>query len=126
MSRPVGVLCAAALLLAAGGCSLNSFLVSVTGSDGKQQVVAGSVDQVSARLQAALGRVGVAVQATPAGEDVRLAGVTRSGKKFALLLKRQKSDRGEFTAVAVQWDADADEQFWLSVIDLLLAPPPSK
>jgi hypothetical protein len=119
MTRRVGVVCAAALLLAAAGCSLNSFLVSATGRDGKQQVVAGSVDEVSARLQAALGHVGVAVTATPQGEDMRLAGVTRSGKKFALVLKRQKTDNVERTAIAVEWEKEADEQFWFAVVDLL-------
>jgi hypothetical protein len=119
MTRRVGVACAAALLLAAAGCSLGSFLVSATGSDGKQQVVAGSVDEVSARLQAALGHVGVAATADRQGEDVRLAGVTRSGKKFALVLKRQKTENVERTAIAVEWEKEADEQFWFAVVNLL-------
>ena len=119
MTRRVGVVCAAALLLAAAGCSLSSFLVSATGSDGKQQVVAGSVDEVSARLQASLSHLGVSVTATRQGEDVRLVGVTRSGKKFALVLKRQKAENVERTAIAVEWEREADEQFWLAVVDLL-------
>jgi hypothetical protein len=119
MTRRVGVVCAAALLLAAAGCSLGSFLVSATGSDGKQQVVAGSVDEVSARLQAALGHVGVAVMANRQGEDARLTGVTRSGKKFTLVLKRQKTEGVERTAIAVEWEKEADDQFWLAVVDLL-------
>jgi hypothetical protein len=112
-------MCAAALLLAAAGCSLNSFLVSVTGSDGKQQVVAGSVDEVSARLQASLSHVGVAVTATRQGEDVRLAGLTHSGKRFVLVLKRQQADGVERTAVAVEWEKEADEQLWSAIVDLL-------
>jgi hypothetical protein len=119
MTRGVGVVCAAALLLAAAGCSLGSFLVSATGSDGKRQVVAGSVDEVSARLQAALGHVGVAVTANRQGEQVRLAGVTRAGKKFALVLERQKTEAVERTAIAVEWEKEADEQFWLAVVNLL-------
>jgi hypothetical protein len=119
MTRGVGLVCAAALLVAAAGCSLGSFLVSAPGPDGRQQVVAGSVDEVSARLQAALGHVGVAVAADRQGEDVRLAGTTRSGKKFVLLLKRQKAGNVERTAIAVQWEKEADEAFWLAVVDLL-------
>ena len=53
MSRRTGMVCAAALLFAAMGCSAGSFLLSWVGSGGKQQVVSGSVDQVSANLQAA-------------------------------------------------------------------------
>ena len=119
MTRRVGVVCAAALLLSAAGCSLNSFLVSATGPDGKQQVVAGSVDEVSARLQASLSHVGVLVTASRQGEDVRLAGVTRKGKKFALVLKRQTTDNVERTAIAVEWEKEADDQFWFGVVDLL-------
>src|SRR5262252_2029739 len=109
MTRRLGVVCAAALLLAAAGCSLGSFLVSLTGPDGKQQVVAGSVDEVSTRLQAALGHVGVTVLANRQGEDARLTGVTRSGKKFTLVLKRVKTENVERTAVAVEWEKEADE-----------------
>ena len=121
MSRRLGVVCAAGLLLAAAGCSLGSFLVSATGSDGKQQVVSGSVDEVSARLQASLSHIGVSATATRQGEDVRLAGVTRAGTKFTLVLKRQKTAAGERTAVTVEWEKEADEQLWLAVVDLLAA-----
>jgi hypothetical protein len=96
-------------------------LIGLTGPGGKQQVVAGSVDQVSANLQAALGRIGVAATSTRDGQDVRIAGSTRSGRKFALLLRRQKTDAGERTAVAIEWEKDADEQFWLTVVQLLLS-----
>jgi hypothetical protein len=124
MSRAVGGVCAVALVFAAAGCSSLSFLLSGTGPGGKQQVVAGSVDQVSANLQATLGRAGIAVSATPEGQDVRLAGKTRSGKKFALLLKRQQTEAGEKTVVAIDWEKDADEEFWLALVELLLSPPP--
>ncbi len=124
MSRPVGEVCAAALLSAAVGCSSLSFLLSGAGPGGKQQVIAGSVDQVSASLQATLGRAGIAVSATPEGQDVRLAGQTRSGKKFALLLQRQQTDAGEKTVVAIHWEKEADEDFWLALVELLLSPPP--
>jgi hypothetical protein len=125
MSRHVGASLAVALLLAAGGCSpLQSFLVSLNGPGGKQQVIAGSVDQVSADLQAALGRTGVIVKATPEGQDVRLSGLTRNGKKFALLLKRQKEGGLENTAVSIVWEGEEDEQFWFTVIQLLMASHP--
>jgi hypothetical protein len=124
MSRFLGVVFAGVLVSAAAGCALDSFLVSFTGPQGKQQVVAGSVDQVSANLQATLGRAGVWLTANRDGDSLRLAGVTRSGKKFTLVLRRQKTDRGESTAVAVEWEKEADEQFWLGVVETLLSPPP--
>jgi hypothetical protein len=121
MSRRLGVVCAAALLAAAAGCTVDSFLASFTGPNGQQEVVAGSVDQVSANLQAALGRVGVQATATHQGQDVRLSGVTHSGRKFTLLLTRQNAGGAEKTVIAVQWEADADEQFWLMVLQMVMA-----
>jgi hypothetical protein len=123
MSRPVIVVCAGALLFATG-CSSLSFLLSGMSPGGKQQIVTGSVDQVSANLQATLGRAGIAVAATSQGQDVRIAGITKSGRKFALLLKRQQTETGEKTLVSIEWEADADEQFWPAVVELLLSPPP--
>jgi hypothetical protein len=122
----MGVVCAAALLWVAAGCSANSFLLSFFGSDGKQHVVTGSVDQVSANLQAALGRVGIAASLNQQGDDVRLVGTSKSGKKFALVLKRQMTNGGENTAVSVECERDADEQFWLTVVELLASPAPAR
>ena len=119
MSRSMGMACAASLLIVAAGCSAASFFLSDIGSGGKQQVVSGSVDDVSSHLQAALGNIGIIVAATPDGDDLRLAGVTKGGKRFALLLKRQKTSRGESTAISADWEKDADEQFWLSVVEIL-------
>jgi hypothetical protein len=124
MCRRVGGIIAGALLIAVAGCSAGSFLLALPGANGKQQVVAGSVDQVSANLQAALGRVGVSATASRQGEDVRLAGVTKTGKQFYLVLKRKQTDAGERTAISVEWLDGADEQFWLSVVQLL-SPPAS-
>jgi hypothetical protein len=122
MSRRLGVVCAAALLIAAAGCSAGSFLLSFAGSGGKQQVVSGSVDDVSARLQASLKNVGILVTANQVGEDLRLQGETKSHKRFTLVLKRQQTLSGEGTAIAVEWEKDADEQFWLTVVEMLATP----
>ncbi len=121
MSRHIGMIGAAALLVVAAGCSASSFLLSFASPNGKQQVVSGSVDQVSMKLQGTLSHAGFAVTSNRQGEDVRLAGVTKSGKKFALLLKRQKTNNGENTVVSVEWEKDADEQFWLTVLEMLAA-----
>jgi hypothetical protein len=120
----MGVVCAAALLFAAAGCSAASLLLSWSGSGGKQQVVSGSVDQTSANLQAALKDVGIIVSASQVGEDVRLIGETKSHKRFVLVLKRRQTSGGESTAISIEWEKDADEQFWLTVLEQLAAPAP--
>jgi len=124
------MVCAAALLCTAAGCSANSFLLSFVNPSGKQQVVSGSVDQVSAQLQGALSNAGFMVAMTRTDQDMRLSGKTKSGKTFILVLKRQKTGNSESTAVSVEWQKDEDEQFWLTVVELLASPalsgnPPS-
>jgi hypothetical protein len=121
MFRRMGVVFASTLLVAAAGCSGGSFLLSSLSPGGKQQVVSGSVDQVSTHLQGALSNAGFLVAATKDGQDVRLAGVTKSGKRFTLFLKRRQTDAGESTVVSIDWAADADEPFWLTVLELLAA-----
>ncbi len=122
MSRPLGMVCAAALLCAVAGCSASSFLLSFVSPGGKQQVVSGSVDQVSVQLQGALSKAGFMVTLSRQDQDVRLSGKTKTGKTFALVLKRQKTSSGENTAISIEWEKDADEQFWLTVVELLASP----
>jgi hypothetical protein len=119
------MVCAAALLFAAAGCSAGAFLLSWMDSGGKQQVVSGSVDQVSANLQAALRNVDIMVAVNQMTDGtIKLAGETKSHKRFALVLKRQKTSGGESTAISIEWENEADEQFWLTVLDLLVRPAP--
>lgn len=124
MSRRMGIVCAAALLFVAAGCSAESFLLSWAGSGGKQQIVSGSVDQTSANVQAALKNMGIIVSASQVGEEVRLIGETKSHNRFVLVLKRRLTSSGESTAISIEWEKDADEQFWLAVLEQLAAPPP--
>ncbi len=125
MSRRVGIVCGAALLFALMGCSAGSFFLSLVGSGGKQQIVSGSVDEVSANLQAALRNVNIIVAVNPQTDGtIRLCGETKSHKRFALLLKRQKTSGGDSTAISIDWENEADEQFWLTVVDLLVRPAP--
>ncbi len=124
MSRRMGMVCAMALLFAAG-CSAGSFLLSWIGSSGKQQVVSGSVDEVSARLRASLNKVNIIVAVNPMDDGtVKLNGETKSGQRFALVLKPQKTSRGENTAITIEWEKDEDEQFWATVLQLLVQPAP--
>lgn len=126
MSRRLGMVCAAALLIAAVGCSAGSFLLSWVGSGGKRQVVTGSVNDVAARLQASLGKIDIIVAVNPIEDGiVKLNGQTKSGQRFALVLKRQTTNRGESTAISIEWEKDADEEFWAIVLDMLLKPAPT-
>lgn len=123
MSRRTETVCAAALLIAVAGCSASSFLLSWAGSGSKRQVVSGSVNDVAARLQASLGKINIIVAVNPMDDGlVKLNGLTKSGKRFALVLKQQKTSQGDSTAVTVEWDKDADEEFWAIVLDLLVKP----
>jgi hypothetical protein len=126
MSRPVGAVCAVTLLLAAG-CSSLALMLSGPRPERKQQVIACPMDQVSAHLQATLGRAGITVTTTPEGQGLRLDGITRLGRKFVLRLTRQPTDMGEKTRITLDWETDPDEQFWLTVLEMLvpLAPPGS-
>lgn len=127
MSRRTEMVCAAALLFAAAGCS-DSFLQSWAGSGGKQKVVSGSVEETAERLRVALDKINIIVAVNPMGDGtIRLNGETKSKRRFALVLKPQKTSRGESTAVTIEWEKgekDADEQFWATVLDLLVQPAP--
>ncbi len=68
--------------------------------------------------------MGITVTANKNGQDVRLAGLTRTGKKFALLLKHQRDDGLDNTAVSIVWEGEQDEQFWFTVLQLLMASHP--
>lgn len=126
MSRRLGMVCAAALLFVAAGCSAGSFLLSWVGSGGKQQVVSGSVDQVSANLKAALGNVGIIVAVNPMDDGtIKLSGETKAHKRFWLVLKRQATSQGEKTTISIEWQNGEDEDFWFTVVDLLAKPAPA-
>ena len=123
MSRRTEMVCAAALLIVVAGCSASSFLLSWVGSGSKRQVVSGAVNDVAARLQASLGKIDIIVAVNPMDDGTfRLNGQTKSGKRFSLVLKRQATSQGASTAISVEWEKDADEEFWAAVLDLLAKP----
>jgi hypothetical protein len=126
MFRHIGIVCAGLLLCAVVGCTIDSFLVSITGRDGSPKVVSGSVDEVAMSLQAALSRVQIIVQMDRAGPDIRLAGMTQSGKKFTLVLRDQSTAGSRKTAVAVEWEGGVDEKFWGLVLEVLTASGPPR
>ena len=125
MPRRLGSVFVAALLIAAAGCTAGSFLLSWAGTNDKQQIVSGSMDDVAAHLRASLGKLNIVVAVNPMDDGtIKLSGKTKAGRRFDLLLQRHKTSRGESTAVTVEWEKEADEQFWASVLELLVAPTP--
>jgi hypothetical protein len=110
------------VLLVAAGCSPDSFLVPFAGTGGQQVMVEGSVDLVEARLQDALSDAGATALPKRKGQDLCLIGMTRSRKVFTLVLSREKAEGSDKTRVRVQWDREADEEFWRKVVQPLAAP----
>jgi hypothetical protein len=126
MSRRMRMVCAAALLFVAAGCSAGSFLLSWVGAGGKQQLVTGSIDQVAAHLKASLGKVDILVVINPIDDGtIKLNGQTKSGQRFALVLKRRMTSQGENTVLSIEWEKDADEQFWFTVLEMLVQQAPA-
>jgi hypothetical protein len=104
-------------LLASAGCSLTPLLAPHP----EQQVVAAPLDRVATRIQDGLSEAGVPVLTKRVGTEVRLAGMTRSGKVFCLHLYAKQVEGADKTLVRVQWDREADEPFWQTVVRICAA-----
>ena len=124
MAHRLGISCAGLLLIAVVGCSPDSFLVPFGRASEQQLVCPGSVIQVSTRLQEALAGAGVSVVTKYVEEDLRLAGVTKQGKVFCFHLRREKGAGADKTLIRLQWDKDADETFWRTIVLPLANPEP--
>lgn len=114
MPRASGWLCAGLFLcLSAAGCASADafslfFLQSTT--TGRDRVVAGSVESVSRSTQAALTELGFTAIVSEQAGVVRITSSTRTGQKFALVLRREKKDPGEYTRVHLEWEGTGDDQ----------------
>ncbi len=130
MSRRVGAVCAGVLLVATVGCALNELRLPFGGPPSPHQVAAGRVEEVSTRLQAGLAEAGITVLTKFQGEELRMAGMTKGSKVFCLHLTREKpkgeekEGRAEKTRVRLQWDREADEELWPTILRSLAAPEP--
>jgi hypothetical protein len=115
MSRSVGIVCAVALLTA--GC-LRDVLAPGRAAPGTQTVSA-SMNVVSELLQQGLCDLGVVVREKSEPEEVKLAGLTRSGKVFCLRVRPEKVEGRPRSVVTIVWDGEADEAFWGQVLQIL-------
>jgi hypothetical protein len=119
MARQWALSCAGGcLLFFLAGCTPSSFFLNLgmTTGPAQQHVVAGSPEAVSLMTQAALGRMGLFVKATKEGQAIRLTSSTRSGKRFSLVLDSQKTEGMEQTSIALHWEKDGDETFWMQFL----------
>src|SRR6185437_2741544 len=74
MCRCLGKACAGVLILAVAGCTLDSFLLPGSVVYGPKLIVAGTVGEVSARLQDGLSDAGIMVVSKRVGDDFRIGG----------------------------------------------------
>ena len=57
------------------------------------------------------------------GEEVRIEGQTKQGKKFAFILQKQKSDVGERTVIAFEGEKEANDLLWDAVFTAMTPGP---
>jgi hypothetical protein len=122
MLRQVSLFAASALVLAAGGCTLDDFRVNVLGlsADGNGHVINGSLDAVAASTTGSLQKMGLIVTSNRNADTIRLSSSSRTGRGFTLVLRRQKNEQGEQTRVNIEWHKDRDDAFWLELGDILV------
>jgi hypothetical protein len=124
MSRHIGIVYVGALLIVAAGCSLDSFSLWPISPRDHKQIVAGSVDQVSAKLQEGLSEAGIVVLVKHKNEERRLFCQTKSGTRYCLMLNEEKT-KGSDSTIVTMWDKAVDEPSWRLVVKILTAPVPA-
>jgi len=107
-----GAICAASLvLLCLAGCEssqLTGFFALESHANGRDRVVAASVDSVAQSAQATLSNLGMEATVTRQGEAVRVASKTSKGALFTLVLTREMVNGLEHTRARIEW-ADGRE-----------------
>ena len=104
----VGIVC-----VILGGCTIpDQFRLSIfeSSAGSHEQVIAGSLSSVATSTQNSLQRLGMFVNATPEGDDIRLDVRTKAGEQFKVVLTRVTSDAGERTRVRIEGGTSTHEQ----------------
>lgn len=127
MFRCLGVAVAGLVLSALSGCTVDSFLSPVAFvSSGPKTVAAGTMSQVTAKLQDGLTDAGMTMYPVKrVGKEVRLAGITKSQLVFCLHLSAAKEAPGKKTLVRMKWDMGGDKELWETVVKILATPTTS-
>jgi hypothetical protein len=119
MCRCLARVCAGVLLLAAAGCTLDSFLSPQSVVYGPRRVVNGTVGEVSSRLQDGLSEAGIMLAVNRVGSDLRIGGVYQKRTVFVLHLRDKKVGNRMQTLVRMQWDRGGDDELWQLVLRIL-------
>jgi hypothetical protein len=120
-----GVTVCVLVLLSAAGCSSSIWLLNLGGLGGRRQVTDGSVNAVTAVLQARLADAGIAVVTEHKSDQVRLVGIAPSRKAFRLVIQPDPATSGKKTVVCFEEDA-GDEALWQLVRAALERPAQSE
>jgi len=117
MSRLMGTALAGALVLLTG-CTLDSFSLQSAFSTGPkdEQEVNGSPAVLAEATFHSLQNANLYVTKSQKGETIQINGSTQSGKHFTLYFEHR---RGDTTAVRLEWEKDADPNFWPQVQAML-------
>jgi hypothetical protein len=110
---------AGAILLVFAGCvvpeyfKLNYFQ---GGDSGNDRVVAASIDIVAQAAQLGLRGVGMKVEVTPQGQDIRLVAGNSFGDELSVLLSRVVDEKGERTRVRIEAGSKEQTQILFGIL----------
>jgi hypothetical protein len=109
-----------ALLGALSGCSLNSFNLAMFGlANRRDTYLLGTLDVTTETTAKALTNMHLKFsETTRDGERVVFSGTTSRGNNFTLTLRRNVHEKGENTRMDLVWERDADDQFYLDLLEV--------
>jgi hypothetical protein len=122
MRRCLVKVSAVVLLLAATGCTVDSFLNRQIVVNGPKVVVPGTVGEVAAKLRDGLSEAGLLLNTKYVGADYRISSQWKSGTVFCLHIRQMKDPGGNKTMVRMQWDRGGNEELWQLIVKILNAP----
>jgi hypothetical protein len=123
MGAMKGIVCAAGLVVVGlVGCQSNQltgFFALQSDSNGRERVVAASVDSVRQSAQATLAGMGMVANVSKQGDTVRIASKTARGTAFTLVLDRQMVSGMEHTRARIEWADGREDQVGTQVLAAL-------
>lgn len=125
MRRCLERVCIGVLLLAAAGCTVDSFLNQFNRQivvNGPKVVVPGSASDVAAKLRDGLGEADLMLNTRRVGTDYRISSQAKSGTVFCLHVRQMKEPGPAKTMVRIQWDHGGDYELWQLILKILNAP----